>query len=79
MMSVLEYAEDVNKTVEEILNKCMELNISASAEDDLLDEDAIVILDNNLDIDDDEIEEFENNEEDKTLKPAKSTQTKKTK
>lgn len=28
MMSVLEYAEDVNKTVEAILKKCKELNLS---------------------------------------------------
>ena len=54
MMSVLEYAEDVNKSVSDILNKCMELNIDVSNEDDLLDEDAIVMLDNNLDFDGDE-------------------------
>ena len=29
MMSVLEYAEDVNRTVEYILSKCSELNINA--------------------------------------------------
>ena len=46
MMSVLEYANDVNKTVTEILRKCEELNISVSSEDDLLSEDDIVILDN---------------------------------
>mgnify|MGYP004612697959 CR=1 FL=1 len=46
MMSVLEYAEDVNKTVKEILAKCKELNIQANSADDELDEDAIVMLDN---------------------------------
>ena len=45
-MSVLEYANDVNKTVAEILRKCEELNIDVSSEDDLLSEDDIVVLDN---------------------------------
>ena len=38
MMSVLEYAQDVNKSVKQILNKCHELGIDVSSEDDLLDE-----------------------------------------
>ena len=46
MMSVLEYAQDVNKTVNEILNLCKRLNIPALTEDDYLDEDAITELDN---------------------------------
>ena len=46
MMSVLEYAQDVNKTVNEILNLCKRLNIPALSEDDYLDEDAITELDN---------------------------------
>ena len=49
MMSVLEYANDVNKTVEEILKKCEELDIIVSSEEDLLNEEEITILDNNLD------------------------------
>ncbi len=48
MMSVLEYALDVNKKVEEILEKCKELGIDARLEEDMLDEDAIVELDNAL-------------------------------
>ena len=48
MMSVLEYALDVDKTVEEILKKCKELNIDATNEEDMLDEDAITELDNVL-------------------------------
>ena len=48
MMSVLEYALDVDKTVEEILKKCKELNINATSEDDELDEEAITELDNVL-------------------------------
>ena len=46
MMSVLEYAQDVNKTVNEILNLCKRLNIPVLGEDDYLDEDAITELDN---------------------------------
>ena len=79
MMSVLEYAEDINKSVKEVLNKCMELNIDVSTEDDLLDEDAIVMLDNNLDFDGDEEEAYEEEEElTPEIKTAKPTQPKKT-
>ena len=46
MMSVLEYANDVNKTVAEILRKCEELNINVSNEEDMLSEEDIVNLDN---------------------------------
>lgn len=70
MMSVLEYAEDVNRTVELILEKCHELNIDVNNEEDLLDEDAIVLLDNNLETD----EEIEEAYEEKVIKqktPAK--------
>ena len=37
MMSVLEYAQDVNKSVSEILNLCKKLNIAVLGEDDYLD------------------------------------------
>ena len=46
MMSVLEYALDVEKSVEEILKKCKELGISATNEEDMLDEESITELDN---------------------------------
>ena len=36
MMSVLEYAEDVNKTVSEILNLCKKLNIPVYLQDERL-------------------------------------------
>ena len=45
MMSVLEYALDVEKSVDEILKKCKELGISATNEEDMLDEEAITELD----------------------------------
>ena len=50
MMSVLEYAQDVNKTVDEILKMCKELGINASSEDDLLDDEGITMLDNSIDL-----------------------------
>ena len=46
MMSVKEYAQDVNKTVEEILNACRRLGIEVKEEDDMLEEDDIIELDN---------------------------------
>lgn len=46
MMSVLEYAEDINKTVSEVLKKCEELGINVKKEDDLLEEEDIITLDN---------------------------------
>ncbi len=61
MMSVLEYALDVNKSVDEILALCKKLNIEASNEDDELDEEAITELDNV--IANEEIEEENINDE----------------
>ena len=58
MMSVLEYASDVNRTVDYVLKKCKELGVNVSGEDDLLTEEDIIILDNNLD-DDSIIDETE--------------------
>ena len=58
MMSVKEYAQDVNRKVEDILKLCKELNISASNPLDLLDDESITILDNNLDLEvEEELEE----------------------
>ncbi len=48
MMSVLEYALDVNKTVEEILKKCELLGFNVTTEEDMLNDDMIVELDNAL-------------------------------
>ena len=45
MMSVLEYAMDVDKSVDEILKRCKSLNINVENEDDELDEEAITELD----------------------------------
>jgi len=46
MMSVLEYAQDINKTVEEVIKKCEQINLFIASEDELLDEEAIIELDN---------------------------------
>lgn len=71
MMSVLEYAEDVNRTISVILDKCKELDIPVSTADDLLDEEAIILLDNNLQTD----EEIEDAYDEKVkTKPAKKKQ-----
>lgn len=59
MMSVLEYANDVNRTVEEILKKCIELQIEVTTEEDMLSEDDIVMLDNNLEPEEEIIDEVE--------------------
>lgn len=67
MMTVYEYALDVNKKPEEILKLCKELSIKANSENDRLTEDDIIELDNNLSyaeeteevediVDDDELE-----------------------
>lgn len=62
MMSVLEYAQDVNKSVNEILKECRELGINVNGEDDLLSEDDIIELDSFVDniVDDDVVEELVN-------------------
>lgn len=60
MMSVIEYAEDVGKKVENIIKKCKELGINVTSEEDMLSEEEIIELDNVINevIDEDEIEEL---------------------
>ena len=48
MMSVLEYAEDVSLSVDVILKLCDKLNIKVNNEEDMLDDDAIIMLDNEI-------------------------------
>ena len=60
MMSVEEYALDVNKSVEEILKQCSLLNIDAYEADDMLDDLAITELDNAINNMDEEETEEEN-------------------
>ncbi len=46
MMSLLEYALDVKRSVEEVLGECRKLKIDVNRKEDILDEDAIIMLDN---------------------------------
>ena len=48
MMSVEEYALDVNKTVEEILKYCKQLGIQVNNKEDMLDDEAITELDSEI-------------------------------
>lgn len=48
MMSILEYANDVNKTVDEIKMFCDRLNIKYDDENTMLTEDDIVLLDGEI-------------------------------
>ena len=42
MMTVYEYASDMNKTISEILNLCKNLDINVNSEDDMLNDDDII-------------------------------------
>ena len=46
MMSVEEYALDINRDISIVLKKCKELGIDAKENDDLLDDEGITMLDN---------------------------------
>lgn len=62
MMSVSEYASDVERSIKEILNLCKKLELSINNEDDMLSEDDIILLDNeiaNMTDDEDNLEETE--------------------
>ena len=64
MMSLKEYAVDVDKSIEEIISLCKKLNIPSQTEDEMLTEDDIILLDNeisssNIDDSKEEIEEAE--------------------
>lgn len=80
MMSVEEYALDVNKSIGDILIKCKELGIDASDKEYMLNEEEITELDSVVDeiIDDEEIDELassvaasENIDIDNTIKKQK--------
>ena len=59
MMSVLEYAQDINKTEAEVLKKCRQLGINATDENYELDEEEIIELDNAFANEEDDIEDIE--------------------
>ena len=72
MMSVEEYAIDINRKVEEILKKCKELNIKAFTAADLLDDEAITELDNVINNETSEDEELEDIAEELAIDIAKT-------
>ena len=49
-MSIKEYANEMNYTVQEVLNKCKELGIKANDASYILDDDAIIMLDNSMNL-----------------------------
>ena len=59
MMSVYEYASDVNKTVDYIFELCKRLNIDVKDGDDMLSDDDIILLDNEIE-NTDSNDEFDN-------------------
>ena len=66
MMSIAEYAIDVDKSIDEILLLCNDLNISAKHEDDMLSDDDIILLDNEIanHVEDETEDEINNFDED---------------
>ncbi len=66
MMSVSEYALDVDKNIEYIFELCKKLNINVNQEDDMLSDDDIILLDNeienNSEEEEEEISSFDENE-----------------
>lgn len=48
MMNIKEYAVDVDKSTQEIIELCKKLGINISNEEDMLSEDDIILLDNEL-------------------------------
>lgn len=71
MMSVFEYAEDVNKTVDYIFKKAAELGINVNSDDDMLSEDDIIMLDNAIDDDSEELEDHIEEIADEIIKKEK--------
>ena len=62
-MLVKDYAQDVNKTVEEIIELCKDLGIEVEDENTLLDDENIILLDNNIDDSEEETNELTEEEE----------------
>ena len=48
-MTVQDYAEEMNFSIQAVLNKCAELGIKVSSKDDELDDESIILLDNTMD------------------------------
>ena len=61
-MTVKDYALDVDKTVEEIIELCNSLGIKVEDENTILDDEIIILLDNNIDSDSEDVELTEEEE-----------------
>lgn len=75
MMTVKEYAEDVQKTINYVMNLCKSLNINVSDENSDLSEDDIILLDSNLSVEDEENYDDEILDDDELEKDYKLEQT----
>ena len=69
MMSVIEYAMDVDKDVKYIFDLCKKLNINVNNDEDMLSDDDIILLDNEIENANDEVntsdeEEYDDSYED---------------
>ncbi len=69
MWSVKEYADEMGITVQEVLKKCAFLSINVKEADDMLSEDAVIMLDNTINIMDsvEEENDYSTSEEEETL------------
>lgn len=63
MMSVLEYALDIKKDVSLVISVCKKLGIDVDDENSMLDDEAIVILDNEFSSNEEELEEDNSEDE----------------
>ena len=63
MMSVLEYALDIKKDVSLVISVCKKLGIDVDDENSMLDDEAIVILDNEFSSNEEELEEDDSEDE----------------
>ena len=73
MMSILEYAEDVNKSVDDIKKLCERVGISVQDENSPLTEDDIILLDNHLEELEDDTMDEDDLEFEKVMNLAKDT------
>ena len=70
MMNVSEYASDVQREVNEILNLCKKFGINVTKEEDMLSDDDIIILDNeiaNMDSNEEDMQELEQQEDEEAF------------
>lgn len=76
-MTVLEYANDINLSVAEILKKCNELGINVKSKEDILTDDDVIMLDNTINIisTDEEITFEEEEDIDRTIDEIMTSNT----